>query len=43
MDVYDYCGTFTWDKVPGQEWKLGHLSICGWSPDDLNASFPSCP
>jgi len=43
VDVYEYCGTFTWDKVPGQEWKLGHFSICKWNPDDLNASFPRIP
>jgi len=38
--VLDYCSTFTWDKVKGQEWKIGHPDICGWNPKDLTAFLP---
>ena len=40
VSIQDYCSTFKWDKIPGQEWKLGHSSICGWNPKDLTAFLP---
>ena len=38
--VNDYCSIFNWDKVKGQEWKIGHPTICGWTPEELTAVLP---
>ena len=38
--VKNYCDIITWDKVKGQQWKIGNTKICGWKTEDLNAYLP---
>ena len=40
FSVNNYCGTFTWDKMKGQSWKLGNPKICEWKEEDLDANLP---
>ena len=40
FSVNNFCGIVTWDKVKGQQWKIGNPKICGWITEDLNAYLP---
>ena len=35
--IYNYCDIFSYR---GNDWKLGHPSVCGWNLEDLGATLP---